>query len=217
MKKRYIFGLVVLTLFSLIGMGVVLYVNRADIANFYEVVTGVDKKQKLASISIATAKPNEKAVVHQNANQILNKPKDDPKLTNDLVTINKASASANTQTTALNTSTLSNIKKESDIVKQKAPKLASIVVDNAKKVDIQTQKNASADYVNLIKSIEQEKMKAAVFLTGNSTEKQKIAKIKNLDMEVELITHNKLGADSINVKKVWTKGMAEAAVMNGQI
>jgi hypothetical protein len=73
----------------------------------------------------------------------------------------------------------------------------------------------------LIKQIEKEKMKASVFLTGNLTEKEKIAKINNIDMEVEIVDNFKtdpyftLMRDPISVKQVWTKKMAEDMVMKG--
>ncbi|APC25802.1 hypothetical protein BST79_gp289 [Only Syngen Nebraska virus 5] len=223
MKKRYIFGLVLLAMFALAGMGTVVYFNWSDIKDIFSDVTGVGKKKSLKTLDVSAAPLGQTAVVRVDVKEILDKPEDDPELKKDLGDIQKVKASTDAQINALTKTTVDTIKKESEVAKKKAPKLAAVVVDNAKKNEIKGQKNASSKYAEIIKQIEKEKMKASVFLTGNLTEKEKIAKINNIDMEVEIVDNFKtdpyftLLRDPTSVKHVWTKQMAEDMVMKGKL
>ena len=213
MKKRYIFGLVLLALFALAGMGSVVYMNWSDIKDMFSETIGINKKSSLKQIDVRVVKPDQSNVVQKDIKEILDIPEDDPKLKKDLSDIQKTKTSTDAKINTLTKTAVDTIKKESKVVKDKAPKLAAIVVDNVKKNELNAQKSASSKYVDLIKQIEQEKMKASVFLTGNITEKEKIAKINNIDAEIEIVDNFKVDS----VKKVWTKKMAEYRVMKGRL
>ncbi|AGE48545.1 hypothetical protein PBCVAN69C_544R [Paramecium bursaria Chlorella virus AN69C] len=213
MKKRYIFGLVLLALFALAGMGSVVYMNWSDIKDMFSETIGINKKSSLKQIDVRVVKPDQSNVVQKDIKEILDIPEDDPKLKKDLSDIQKTKTSTDAKINTLTKTAVDTIKKESKVVKDKAPKLAAIVVDNVKKNELNAQKSASSKYVDLIKQIEQEKMKASVFLTGNITEKEKIAKINNIDAEIEIVDNFKVDS----VKKVWTKKMAEYMVMKGRL
>lgn len=213
MKKRYIFGLVLLAIFALVGMGSVIYINWADIKDLFSDTIGIGKKPSVKQIDVLAVKPGETGVVKKDVKEILDIPEDDPELKKDLSTIQQAKISADSKINTLTKTSVDTIKKESAVVKDKAPKLAAIVVDNVKKIELNAQKNASSKYAELIKQIENEKMKASVFLTGTLTEKEKIAKINNIDAEIEIVDNFKVDS----VKKVWTKKMAEYMVMKGKL
>ncbi|AGE54692.1 hypothetical protein PBCVKS1B_543L [Paramecium bursaria Chlorella virus KS1B] len=213
MKKRYIFGLVLLALFALFGMGSVVYMNWSDIKDMFSETIGINKKSSLKQVDVLVVKPDQTNVVQKDIKEILDIPEDDPKLKKDLGDIQKTKTSTDAKINTLTKTAVDTIKKESKVVKDKAPKLAAIVVDNVKKNELNAQKSASSKYVDLIKQIEQEKMKASVFLTGNITEKEKIAKINNIDAEIEIVDNFKVDS----VKKVWTKKMAEYMVMKGRL
>ncbi|AAC96918.1 hypothetical protein PBCV1_A559L [Paramecium bursaria Chlorella virus 1] len=213
MKKRYIFGLVLLALVALAGMGSVVYMNWSDIKDMFSETIGINKKSSLKQIDVRVVKPDQSNIVQKDIKEILDIPEDDPKLKKDLSDIQKTKTSTDAKINTLTKTAVDTIKKESKVVKDKAPKLAAIVVDNVKKNELNAQKSASSKYVDLIKQIEQEKMKASVFLTGNITEKEKIAKINNIDAEIEIVDNFKVDS----VKKVWTKRMAEYMVMKGRL
>ncbi|AGE51631.1 hypothetical protein PBCVCvsA1_626L [Paramecium bursaria Chlorella virus CvsA1] len=213
MKKRYIFGLVLLALFALAGMGSVIYMNWSDIKDMFSETIGKNKKSSLKQVDVLVVKPDQSNVVQKDVKEILNVPKDDPKLKKDLSAIQQKKTSTDAKITTLTKTAVDTIKKESEVVKTKAPKLAAVVVDNVKKIELNAQKNASSKYAELIKQIEQEKMKASIFLTGNISEKEKIAKINNIDAEIEIVDNFKVDS----VKKVWTKKMADYMVMKGRL
>ena len=215
MKKRYIFGLVMLAIFALAGMGAIVYSNWSDIKDLFSVATGNGKNKSLKKTDVLVVKPEQSTVVRKDVQEILDRPEDDPTLKKDLDEIQKVKTSVDAQINSLTKTTVDTIQKEGEAAKKKAPKLAAVVVDNVKKKEIKEQKNASSKYAQIIKQIEKEKMKASVFLTGNLTEKEKIAKINNIDMEVEIIDN--FITDPISVKRVWTKRMAEEMVMKGKL
>ncbi|ABT15150.1 hypothetical protein NY2A_B751L [Paramecium bursaria Chlorella virus NY2A] len=211
MKKRYIFGLVMLALCALAGMSAVVYMNWTDIKDMFSETTGIGKSS-LKQVNVLAVQPIQSAVVPKDVKAILDKPKDDPVLKKDLAVIQQTKSSTNMKIDTLTKNAVDTIKKESAVVKTKAPKLASIVVDNVKKTALDAQKSASSKYAELIKQIEKEKMRASVFLTGNLTEKEKIAKINNIDAEMELVDNFKLDPSVVITKK-----MADYMVMKGAL
>jgi hypothetical protein len=213
MKKRYIFGLVLLAIVALVGMSAVVYMNWADIKDMFSETIGIGKKSSLKKVDVLVVKPDQTNVVQKDVKEILDIPEDDPDLKKDLSAIQKAKTATDVQISTLAKTAVDTIKKESEVVKDKAPNLAAVVVDNVKKIELNAQKNASSKYAELIKQIEKEKLKASVFLTGNMAEKEKIAKINNIDAEIEIVDNFKVDS----VKKVWTKKMAECMVMEGKL
>ena len=114
----------------------------------------------------------------KNVNDILERAKPNPALLNDIRRINITAKNTNKQTEGIAKEVVATVTNEANVKSKQANLIASFNIERAKKEELERQKRASAEYMNIIKKIEDEKLKMGVIMAGIEREQQLLKKIK---------------------------------------
>lgn len=219
MKKRYIASIVIAAILALAGVGYFLYKNWADIQTAWSFT-----KTKIKNIKLPIVKP--KPVKPTDPNIVLGAPETDKVLENERGSISAQTKVISDKAGKINQQAVGVLAAEATAKASQATPVSEIVVENTKQREVKNQAAASKAYNDLIKNIEIEKAKSAVLLTAIRTEKEKINRINNLDletddtvdamdMEMELFSENKIRDH--RVRQPLSKRGAEFLVRKGFI
>ncbi|ABT15551.1 hypothetical protein FR483_N266R [Paramecium bursaria Chlorella virus FR483] len=181
MKKRYIASIIIAAILALAGVGFLVYKNWSDVQSIWFFT-----KTKLKNIKIPSIKPN--PVKPMDPVVIIEASKPDAGLEKERNALAAKAASISNDAGKINQQAVSVVATEATAKAAQAAPVSEIVVENTKQREVKNQSNASKAYTDLIKKIEIEKAKSAVLLTAIRTEKEKIAKINDLDLETEETT-----------------------------
>ncbi|AGE50799.1 hypothetical protein PBCVCVB1_315R [Paramecium bursaria Chlorella virus CVB-1] len=181
MKKRYIVSIVIAAILALAGVVFIVYKNWSDVQSIWFFT-----KTKLKNIKIPSIKPNPVKPVDPVV--IIEASKPDAGLEKERNALAAKAASISNDAVKVNQQAISVVATEATAKAAQAAPVSEIVVENTKQREVKNQSNASKAYTDLIKKIETEKAKSAVLLTAIRTEKERIAKINDLDLETEETT-----------------------------
>jgi hypothetical protein len=178
MKKRYIASIIIAAILALAGVGFLLYKNWSDVQSIWGFT-----KTKIKNIKIPSIKP--KPVKPADSVTILEAPKPDVALEKERASLVAQAASISNDAAKIDQKAVGVVATEAVAKAAQAAPISEIIVDNTKQREVKTQSKASKAYVDLIKKIETEKAKSAVLLTAIRTEKEKMKRINDLDLETE--------------------------------
>jgi polyribonucleotide nucleotidyltransferase len=181
MKKKYVAMLVALAMCLVAIVGYVIYSNWSEITS--DITAAVRTLTKVKD-AIRRMKPDTAKIVVQKPETILALAPSNPELTSQIADITRAANLAQRDADVVNTETAGVVENQAKTRRAEAVPLKAIVLNNAKQKNIEEQKRASQEYAEVLKKIEEEKVRAGVLLTAIQTEKQKIAKIDALDREI---------------------------------
>jgi polyribonucleotide nucleotidyltransferase len=181
MKKKYVAMLVALAVCLVAIGGYVVYSNWSEIKS--DITTTVRTLAKVKD-AIRRVKPDAAKIVVQDPNTILALAPTNPELASQTADITRVADLAQRDTSVVNTDTAGVVENQAKTRRAEAVPLKAIVLNNAKQKNIEEQKRASQEYAEVLKKIEEEKVRAGVLLTAIQTEKQKIAEIDALDREI---------------------------------
>ena len=181
MKKRYIASIIIAAILALAGVGFIVYKNWSDVQSIWFFTKTKIKNIKIPSIKPKPVKPADPVV-------IIEASKPDAGLEKERTALAAKAASISNDAGKINQQAVSVVATEATAKAAQAAPVSEIVVENTKQREVRNQSNASKAYVDLIKKIETEKAKSAVLLTAIRTEKERIAKINDLDLETEETT-----------------------------
>ncbi|AGE51803.1 hypothetical protein PBCVCVM1_335R [Paramecium bursaria Chlorella virus CVM-1] len=181
MKKRYIASIIIAAILALAGVGFLVYKNWSDVQSIWFFTKTKLKNIKIPSIKSNPVKPVDPVV-------IIEASKPDAGLEKERNDLAAKAASISNDAVKVNQQAVSVVATEATAKAAQAAPVSEIVVENTKQREVKNQSNASKAYTDLIKKIEIEKAKSAVLLTAIRTEKERIAKINDLDLETEETT-----------------------------
>lgn len=181
MRRRYIASIIIAAILALAGVGYILYKNWHDVQTIWFFT-----KTKIKNIKIPSIKPNPVKPVDPVV--IIEASKPDAGLEKERTALAAKAASISNDAGKINQQAVSVVATEATAKAAQAAPVSEIVVENTKQREVKNQSTASKAYVDLIKKIETEKAKSAVLLTAIRTEKERIAKINDLDLETEETT-----------------------------
>ncbi|AGE51132.1 hypothetical protein PBCVCVG1_306R [Paramecium bursaria Chlorella virus CVG-1] len=179
MKKRYIASIIIAAILALAAVVFLVYKNWSDVQSIWFFTKTKIKNIEIPSIN--PVKPVDPVVIIEASKPDAGLEKERNALAAKAVSISNDAGKINQQ--AVNV-----VATEATAKAARAAPVSEIVVENTKQREVKNQSNASKAYTNLIKKIEIEKAKSAVLLTAIRTEKEKIAKINDLDLETEETT-----------------------------
>ncbi|AGE50457.1 hypothetical protein PBCVCVR1_309R [Paramecium bursaria Chlorella virus CVR-1] len=179
MKKRYIASIIIAAILALAAVVFLVYKNWSDVQSIWFFTKTKIKNIKIPSIN--PVKPVDPVVIIEASKPDAGLEKERNALAAKAVSISNDAGKINQQ--AVNV-----VATEATAKAARAAPVSEIVVENTKQREVKNQSNASKAYTDLIKKIEIEKAKSAVLLTAIRTEKEKIAKINDLDLETEETT-----------------------------
>jgi len=196
MQKRYIVGLVVLSIAIAAAVTFVIYKNWDSITKIYtkskDVVT--NKFAKIVPRPVKKVGPTE----------ILRTIPEDKMMIQDLVELNKADLAAKQTAENVVQDAKQVVRKEATIKKTQGSPIASTISLAMKYRKIADEKEASKKYDEILKKIEIEKAKGAVILSAIRAEQLKTDKLKimdSLDMELDYGNSLKIGSPSHVITK----------------
>lgn len=178
MKKRYIASIIIAAFVALAGVAFLVYKNWSDVQSIW-----VFTKTRIKNIKVPSIKP--KPVKPVDPIVIIEASKPDAGLEKERNTLAAKAVSISNDAVKINQQAVGIVATEATSKAAQAAPVSEIVVENTKQREIKNQTNASKAYANLIKRIETEKAKSAVLLTAIRTEKERIKKINDLDLEEE--------------------------------
>lgn len=178
MKKRYIASIIIAAFVALAGVAFLVYKNWSDVQSIW-----VFTKTRIKNIKVPSIKP--KLVKPVDPIVIIEASKPDAGLEKERNTLAAKAVSISNDAVKINQQAVGIVATEATSKAAQAAPVSEIVVENTKQREIKNQTNASKAYANLIKRIETEKAKSAVLLTAIRTEKERIKKINDLDLEEE--------------------------------
>lgn len=178
MKKRYIASIVIAAFVALAGVAFLVYKNWSDVQSIWVFTKTRIKNIKIPSIKPKPVKPVDPIVIIEASKPDAGLEKERNALAAKAVSISNDAVKINQQAVGI-------VATEATSKAAQAAPVSEIVVENTKQREIKNQTNASKAYANLIKRIETEKAKSAVLLTAIRTEKERIKKINDLDLEEE--------------------------------
>ena len=181
MKKRYIASIIIVTILALAGVGFLVYKNWSDVQSIWFFT-----KTKIKNIKIPSVKP--KPVKPVDPIVIIEASKPDAGLEKKRDALAAKAVSISNDAGKINQQAVSVVATEATSKAAQAAPVSEIVVENTKQREVKNQSSASKAYVNLIKKIETETAKSAVLLTAIRTEKERLKKINDLDLETEETT-----------------------------
>ncbi|AGE48775.1 hypothetical protein PBCVAP110A_309R [Paramecium bursaria Chlorella virus AP110A] len=179
MKKRYIASIIIAAILALAGVGFLVYKNWSDVQSIWFFT-----KTKIKNIEIPSINP----VKPVDPDVIIEASKPDAGLEKERNALAAKAVSISNDAGKINQQAVNVVATEATAKAARAAPVSEIVVENTKQREVKNQSNASKAYTDLIKKIEIEKAKSAVLLTAIRTEKEKIAKINDLDLETEETT-----------------------------
>ncbi|ABT13817.1 hypothetical protein MT325_M263R [Paramecium bursaria chlorella virus MT325] len=179
MKKRYIASIIIAAILALAAVVFLVYKNWSDVQSIWFFTKTKIKNIEIPSIN--PVKPVDPVVIIEASKPDAGLEKERNALAAKAVSISNDAGKINQQ--AVNV-----VATEATAKAARAAPVSEIVVENTKQREVKNQSNASKAYTDLIKKIEIEKAKSAVLLTAIRTEKEKIAKINDLDLETEETT-----------------------------
>jgi hypothetical protein len=181
MKKRYIASIIIAAILALAGVGFIIYKNWSDVQSIWGFT-----KTKIKNIKIPSIKP--KPVKPADPVTILESPEPDASLEKERASLVAQATSISNDAAKIDQKAVGVVATEAVTKAAQAAPISEIIVDNTKQREVKTQSKASKAYVDLIKKIETEKAKSAVLLTAIRTEKEKVKRINDMDLETEETT-----------------------------
>lgn len=178
MRRRYIVSIVIAALAALAGVAFLVYKNWSDVQSIWGFTKTRIKNIQISSIKPKPVKPVDPIVIIEASKPNAGLEKKRNVLAAKAVSISNDAVKINQQAVGI-------VATEATSKAAQAAPVSEIVVENTKQREIKNQTNASKAYANLIKRIETEKAKSAVLLTAIRTEKERIKKINDLDLEEE--------------------------------